>query len=224
MTIQELFSKAQNGTFTYEQFESAMKEANAKFVDLSEGTYVSKAKYDDDLASKDSQITQLNTTIKKRDNDLTDLQTKLTEAGNDTTKLNELTTNLATLQSKYDDETKAYKAQLKKQAYEFAVKEFANSKNFTSNAAKRDFVQSMIAKELKMENDMILGADDFVTAYSKDNADAFVVEKEPETPPTNNTPQFVAPTNNTPVANEGNNNFLNAFNFTGVRPVPNNTK
>ena len=91
---------------------------------------------------------------------------------------------------------------------------FANSKKFTSNAAKRDFVNSMIAKDLKMDNDKILGADDFVTAYSIDNADAFIVEKaDPE--PAKPKPTFVNPTGgNDPAA--GGSEF--AFNFTGVRP------
>ena len=42
MNVKELFDKAENGTLTYEQFLSAAGEA--KFVDLSEGKYVSKQK------------------------------------------------------------------------------------------------------------------------------------------------------------------------------------
>ena len=79
------------------------------------------------------------------------------------------------------------------QAYEFSVKEYANNKKFTSNAAKRDFVNSMIAKNLKVENGKIIGADDFTTAYSAENADAFATEKaqEPKKPQVvgNTTPQ-----------------------------------
>ena len=101
-----------------------------------------------------------------------------------------------------------------KQAYEFAVKEFAGTKKFTSNAAKRDFVQAMIAKDLKLENDTIIGADDFVKIYSNDNADAFVVDN----PTPDNKPKF---TNPTPGAGEtpSENGFIKAFNFTGVRPM-----
>ena len=46
MTIQEVFAKAENGTLTWEQFQTAM--GGAKFVDLTEGNYVSKQKYDDE--------------------------------------------------------------------------------------------------------------------------------------------------------------------------------
>lgn len=218
MTLKELFQKAENGTLTYEQFEAAAKAGNAKFVDLSEGGYVSKNKYDTDLAAKDSEISTLNGTISQRDTDLGNLKTQLEAAGADATKLQELTNNFTTLQGKYDTDMKAYKEQIKKQAYEFAVREFANNKKFTSNAAKRDFVQSMIAKDLKMEKDVILGADDFVNAYSKDNADAFVVEDPNPTPQPTPKPQFVNPTPGGNPAPADNNPFQ--FNFTGVRAKP----
>lgn len=218
MTIKELFDKAENGTLTYEQFQTLM--GTAKFVDLSEGNYVSKRKYDDDVASKDTQIAKLNETIATRDKDLTGLKEQLTQAGTDAEKLTQLTGEFDTLKSKYDNDTKSFKAQLKKQAYEFAVKDFASSKKFTSNAAKRDFIQSMIAKDLKFENDKIIGADDFVQMYSEENADAFVVEQnnpKPQEEPKK--PQFVNPTQGSEPSGTEQNAFLNAFHFMGVRPA-----
>lgn len=216
MTVKELFDNAENGTLTWEQFQAAM--GTAKFVDLSEGNYVSKKKYEDDISSRDTQISTLNDTISTRDKDLTGLKSQLEAAGTDVEKLSQLTGEFDSLKTKYDADTKAYKAQLKKQAYEFAVKEFANSKKFSSNAAKRDFIQSMIAKELKMEDDKILGADDFVTAYTTNNADAFVAEtpKEPESPK----PHFVSPTQGSEPSPVDQNAFSSAFHFTGVRPIP----
>ena len=218
MKVKELFDKAENGVLTWAQFEEAAKAAGAKFTDLSEGQYVAKNKYDDEIASRDNQINTLNDTIASRDTDLSDLKAKLEAAGADTSKLAELTTQFGNLQSKYDTDTKTYKEQLKKQAYEFAVKDFANGKKFTSQAAKRDFIQSMIAKELKMEKDSILGADDFVTAYTKDNADAFVAETPPEDPKPTPKPTFVTPTPGSDPTPPESNAFTSAFNFVGVRP------
>ena len=218
MTIKELFDKSQE-PLTYEAFEKLMKESGAKFADLSEGNYVSKDKFENEVASKDGQITQLNDTIKSRDKDLKDLKAQLKEAGTDAEKLTELETQLGNLQTQYKQDTDNYKSQLSKQAYEFAVKEFANGKKFSSNAAKRDFVSSMIAKELKMEGDKILGADDFVSAYSTDNADAFIVEedkKEPEAPK----PQFTNSVNPNKSVNNTDNDNPFGFNFVGVRPRP----
>ena len=180
MNIKEIFDKAENGALTWEQFEAQAKEGGAKFTDLSEGKYVSKAKYDDDIKSKDDSITQLNNTIAQRDTDLSDLQTKLKDAGTDATKLSELQTSFDTLQNKYTTDMEAYKQQLADQKYEFAVKEFANGKEFTSQAAKRDFVRSLLNEKLKMKNDTIIGADDFATAYAQDNADAFAPKTEPD--------------------------------------------
>ena len=220
MTIKELFDKAEGGTLTWEQFQSAM--GNAKFVDLSEGNYVSKRKYDDDLASKDTQITKLNETISTRDKDLAGLKEQLTSAGTDAQKLADLTGEFDSLKTKYDADTKAFKSQLRKQAYEFAVKDFASGKKFTSNAAKRDFIQSMIAKDLKFENDKIIGADDFVQMYSQENADAFVVDTTPTPQPQEpQRPQFVSPTQGSEPQPQEQNAFLNAFHFMGVRPVEN---
>lgn len=190
MTVKELFDKAENNTLTWEQFQQVMGEA--KFVDLSEGKYVSKQKYDDELSQKDTRITELTNTIGQRDTDLATLQQTLKDAG-DLDALKQASKDLSDLQKKYDKETKDYQAQLSRQAYEFAVKDFANSKNFTSNAAKRDFIQSMLAKNLSLEDGRIIGAEDFVQIYSKDNEDAFVKQNDPNPTPK---PQFAQGTGN----------------------------
>ena len=196
MKIKEVFAQAEDGTLTYEQFQKIVKEANAKFADLSEGEYVSKGKYDDEIAAFQAQIENLNGTIGTRDTDLESLKQQLAEAGTDAEKLATLQGDLTALQGKYDADVKSYKEQLKRQAYEFAVKDFANKQKFTSNAAKRDFIGAMLAKGLKMEGDSILGAEDFRAAYSTDNADAFVVEQavDPTPAPITDLPTFVAST------------------------------
>lgn len=215
MKLKDLFDGAENGVLTYEQFKAAMEAAKANFVDLSEGAYVSKHKYDDDIKAHNTQITSLNDAIAKRDTDLNDLKAKLTAAGTDATKLAELSTNFDSLQTKYNSDIKEYQDRLAKQAYEFAVKEFAGTKKFTSNAAKRDFVQAMIAKELKLENDTIIGADDFVKLYSVDNADAFATDAPTEG---EGKPKFAGSSQGTGEPPKEN-AFLQAFNFTGVRPI-----
>ena len=215
MQLKDLFDKAEGGVLTYEQFMAAAQEHKAKFVDLSEGKYVDKQKYDDDLSARDTRIRTLDDTLKTRDTDLGNLRTQLEAAGTDAGKLSTLTTDFANLQSKYDRDTKAYEKQLKDQAYKYAVRDFANQQKFTSQAAKRDFINSMLEKNFTMENDVIVGASDFVTAYTKDNTDAFVVDT-PAAPTVVDKPHFVDTTNpaGTPA---GTPNPFN-FNFTGVRP------
>jgi uncharacterized protein YoxC len=223
MNLKDLFDKGENGVLTYDQFKQFASEAKAKFVDLSEGGYVSKDKYTDDLMAKDNQIATLNADIQKRDTDLTELNTKLTNAGNDVEKLNQVSADLTTLQAKYQTDIANYQAQLQKQAYEFAVKDFANSKNFTSNAAKRDFINSMVGKQLTMSDGKIMGAEDFVNEYTQNNADAFVVET-PSQPaqPSEPKPQFVTTTPGLQQPNAESNLFH--FNFVGVRSHPEENK
>lgn len=210
--IKELFEKAENGTLTYSQFESAVKGAGIKLADLSTGDYVAKAKYDADIQSRDGQISTLNDTISQRDTDLANIQTQLTEAGEDKTKLTDLNTQLTALQTKYEADVKEYQSKLSKQSYEFAVKEFAGSKQFTSKAAKRDFVNAMINKGLQMDGDKILGAEDFVASYTAENDDAFV--KEEPSKPNPKKPAIVAPTGGE--TDPGSKNPFQ-FSFTGVR-------
>lgn len=240
MNAKEIFDKSTNedGSLTYEQFEALTKEAGAKFADLSDGKYVSKSKYDADLKAKDtqiesinSQIDNLNQTVFTRDEDLKNLQKQLEEAGQDATKLADLNTQFNALQQQYESKQKEYDAQVKsyedkmqKQAYEFAVKEFANTKSFSSKAAKRDFVQSMIARNLQMEDGKILGREDFAEKYAEENGDAFIEEisiedisvnepePEPEVVPEIPVPQFVGATPGIEAQDEDFN-----FGFTGLR-------
>ena len=197
MTIKEIFDKAEDGNLTYAQFEELAKEA--KFADLSTGEYVSKKKYEDEVSSKESQISTLNTTISNRDKDLKELKEQLETAahndGADKQALEKLTADMSALQDKYNADTKAYKAQLAEQCYDFAVKEYANNIEFSSAAAKRDFISQLKNAGLKMDGDMILGADDFKTKYQEANSDAFSVKTDPApAEPEKPLPKFVEPT------------------------------
>lgn len=189
MVLKDIFDKAtsENKSLTLEEFEAIAKESKAKFADLSEGRYVDRQKYEDDLAKKDTEITTLNDTITTRNADLEALKTQLENAGNDAGKLEELTTNLTTLQAKYDADTQALQGKLSAQAYEFAVRDFAGKQKFSSGAARRDFERSMIQKNLPMEDGTIMGADDFMKVYAKANTDAFVKD-DPK--PSAQPPQF----------------------------------
>jgi hypothetical protein len=217
MNLKDIFDKAENGVLSYEQLTAAITEGKGKFVDLSEGGYVDRQKYTDDLAARDTRIQTLTDTISTRDTDLANLRTQLENAGTDEGKLNQLTTQFNDLQKKYDDDTAAYQKKLHEQAYKFAVNEFADKQKFTSQAAKRDFISTMMAKDFKIENDVIIGATDFVAAYTKDNADAFVKEDTGAGSNPSPKPHFVNPTN-PQGGNSGESGIPFKFNFTGVRP------
>lgn len=195
MELKEIFDKAtsENKSLTYDEFMDIAKANNAKYTDLAEGKYVGKQKYDDDTAKLNTQISTLNDTIATRDADLTTLKEQLENAGTDAGELEKLTNSLVDLQAKYDTDTKNLQTKLSEQAYEFAVRDFANGQKFSSSAAKRDFERSMLEKKLPMENGNIMGANDWMKEYAKANKDAFVAEA-PKTPATPQ-PQFASGTN-----------------------------
>jgi len=218
--LKELFGE---GALSFDQFVQAVTAKGWKLADLSTGNYVSKRKYDDEIAAKNTAIDDLNGQIKTRDGDIKDLQQKLTDAGNDATKLAEVTTQLEKLQGDYNNAKKDFDTKLQKQSYEFAVREFASTQTFTSNAAKKQFISDMISENLKMKDNTILGADDFMKVYKEQNADSFVTQPEgagnetnPTPNPADNKPTFTAPP--TPTPGGAPNPFANAFNFVGVRP------
>ena len=214
----------ESGALTWEQFSAACNEKGYKLADLSTGNYVAKKKYEDELATKDGTINELNTQISTRDTDIANLKKQLEDGSTDSaTKLAEVTAQLSKLQGDYETTKSEYEGKLSAQAYEFAVKEFASTKNFTSSAARRDFIKEMIASNLTMKDNKILGADDFVATYTKENADAFVTEEPDPNPahpdPKPTFPTFVQPTPPQPAPED--NAFISAFNFVGVRPHDN---
>lgn len=211
--LKALFEDGQPKTF--EQLQEAVQSQGKdklNIVNLADGAYVSKSKYQDDIGAKERAISELQNTLKTRSKDLDDLKNQLTNAATDTQKLTELQNQFTALQGKYDTDTKAMSEKLKKQSYEFAVRDYAAGKKFTSNAAKRDFINSMIAKNLQLDNGKIIGADDFTKTYTAENSDAFAAEQ-----PANPAPQIAAATGNSTPKPESNKPVF-GFNFRGVRP------
>ena len=204
--LKELF---ESGAITWEQFVSAVGSKGYKLADLSKGEYVAKNKYDDAITSRDTTITELNSQIAKRDTDLKELQAKLASGDADsTTKIASLTEQLTKLQGTYDSEKQAYETKLHDMAYDSAVREYAHSKEFSSEAAKRDYLSQMKAAQLKMKDGQLIGADDFDKGYKEKNPDAYKTEQT--TPP----PQFIQPTPPGGPTVPEENPFLAAFGFT----------
>lgn len=209
--LKELFG---DEALTFEQLQAKVAEKGIKLADLTTGNYVDKKKYDDAVASRDTQITELKGQITTRDKDLNALKKQVESGDTDNqTKIADLTAKIAKLQGDYDTSKKDYEARLSKQAYEFAVKEYAGGLKFTSEAARRDFEGQLTAKALKLEDNKIIGADDFMKTYKEANAKAFEEEKaEPEKQ--DPLPTFIQPP--TPGAQGSapeTNPFLSAFGF-----------
>ena len=77
----------ESGALTYEQFTAKVKEAGLKVVNIADGSYISRNKFDDTVNGLKNQVTDLQGQITQRDTDLAGLNEKLTAAKADAGKL-----------------------------------------------------------------------------------------------------------------------------------------
>lgn len=123
-----------------------------------------KSKYDEDIAQRDA--------------DLAELKKKLEQAGADENTITQLTQQLNDLQENYTTAKDTYEKKLAKQSYEFAVKEKTNELKFSSNSAKKAFISDLLNNPLNVKDGQLLGFNDFVEAYKKQDADAFILDSK----------------------------------------------
>lgn len=71
-----------------------------------------------------------------------------------------------------------YKQKLEERDYKDAVDAAVKDLKFSSNSAKKAFVSDLMSDKLKMKNGMLVGFNDFVDAYKKEDATAFVDEQQ----------------------------------------------
>lgn len=113
---------------------------------------------------------------------------------------------------KYDTDIQALQEKMNAKEYEFAVKEYANQFKFTSDRVKNSIIQDLKAKEFKLENGSLLGADDYMKQLRESEPTSFVSDE-----PQDKLPQFSKPTGGNP-PQEPTFGFANMF--TGVRTRP----
>lgn len=222
----ELYAQVQEGIEAYNKDKDDSKKA--KFVDLSEGQYVGKGKYDDQTKTLNKQIKDLNDLLKQRDTDIESITKQLTEAQTDAGKLGEVQKSLSDLQSQYAKAQADWEAQTKKQAFDFALKTAVDKMKFSSVAAKRDFLRGASDAGLTLDGETIIGLTDYVEKYRKDDPDAFKAETDTGGQPkpqdgsqgsSGGSPTI--PTITLPTGGSGSGKPAGVFDFhfAGVRPV-----
>ena len=199
MKIEDIFKEAEDGTLTLEQFNEIVSNAGAKFADLSEGNYVSVGKHEAEMNSLEKQIETLTDTLNQREADVESFRAQLAEAGDAAEAVEALTARLNELQEQYNADAEAYEEQLSKQAREFAVNQYAATKEFTSDAAKQFYIEKMVSSEDVMFNKKgeLVGTEDFDEEFGNSYKGSFkVAEPEPEAAPEPEQPlpKFAAPT------------------------------
>lgn len=184
---------------TYDQLAAKVAEGKLNVVNIADGSYVSRNKFDDTVNGLKSQVTDLQGQIAQRDTDLAGLNEQLTAAQADAGQLAEAQKQLSALQSKYDKDSKAWETKNAQQAYEYAVRSKAGELKFTSAAAKKDFIREAIAQGFKMDGDTLMGYTDFVAKYQENDPGAFVKETPAADPkPADPTPTIVLPGKSNP--------------------------
>lgn len=153
------FLKEFLGEELYSQVADKLKgNEKVKLANLASGEYVAKQKFND----KEAEVSTLNT-------QLSDLKKELNKfAGIDVEALNNKIKELEIESSKKINSIKR----------ESAVKDILNGYKFSSKSAKESVFNKMLAKDLKFENDELLGAEDYINVIKKEDPKAFLDEDE----------------------------------------------
>lgn len=85
-------------------------------------------------------------------------------------------------EKRYNTATTDLQKKLDEQAYDFAMKEYVNGYQFTSDLVKEAVIAQLKAKEFKLSDGKFLGADDFMAQLKEANPSAFVAEEEKPQP------------------------------------------
>ena len=168
--LKKLFGTTDDGetprAMTYEELVAAInadKEIN--LVNLKDGGYVSKDKFDAKIAEVKGLQEQLNTaneTIKGFEGqDIEGIKKKVSE-----------------WETRYNTDTKKLQDQLAAQERSHAEDLFMAGYEFTSKAARNGVLAELRAKEFKIDNGELLGAKDFMTSLMEndDYKGAFKIE------------------------------------------------
>lgn len=186
------------GALTYDQLAAKAKEAGLNVQNIADGAYVSRSKFDDKVNGLKAQVADLQGQITQRDADLQGLNDKLTTAQADAGHLAEAQNALTALQSRYDEDSKAWAGKIARQAYEYAVKTAAGKEKFSSASAQKQFIAEAIAQDFKLDGDTLMGYSDFLSKYKAEDPGAFMAEKPAEPAPAEPAPQIVLPGKSTP--------------------------
>ena len=110
------------------------------------------------------------------------IETQLTEAnskieGFKEIDIDKIRAEVDEWKEKYETDTQKLKDSLSQKDYDYKINELTSGLKFSSNGAKRSFIEDLKAKDLKLENDSLLGFDDFVKSYRESDPSAFMQEE-----------------------------------------------
>lgn len=182
--LKNFFGTNEDGTAVTLSFDQLVEKLGAdkaiKLVNLAEGGYVSKEKFDakeTELAGLRSQLADANATIQSyKDMDIDSIKQ-----------------SAANWETKYNDDTAALNQRLADQERAFNEELFLRNYKFSSKAAADGIKAEFVKRKFPYEDGTFIGGKEFMEKLraDKDYEAAFVVEApaEPETPPSPEQPK-----------------------------------
>ncbi len=146
-------------------FNQVKEKLGSKTLLINENNYINKQKFDDlndDKKALEKQLEEANTKIEELSKvDTADLQKEIDD-----------------WKTKYETDTKSLNDKISKREYEYVINDLVREIKFSSESAKKSFVNDLLQKELKLEDGKLLGFDDYKKAYEENDPNAFFVEKD----------------------------------------------
>ncbi len=141
------------------------KVQQVRFVDLSEGGYVSKERYQE-LSTKigglETQLKDANSTIKSyKDMDIEGIKQ-----------------SAADWEQKYNTETQKLNKQIEDDRKKFAAERFMDSQKIKSPLSRKAILQDFLAKGLEFKDGTFVGADEYMKSVKEKYPDEFEQEEE----------------------------------------------
>lgn len=123
------------------------------------------------------------TDYEKKTNALKDLQAQYDETKNalesfSDVDVDDLKRQIEEAQKKVKETEENAKKQLAERDYNDAINSHVSALKFSSNGAKKSFINDLKEKGLKIENGKLLGFDDYVKEYKENDSGAFINENE----------------------------------------------
>ena len=141
----------------------------------------------------DEIMKQYGTSVKEKDKQIEDLKTEkdginkqLEDANNKIQSFKDidvdnLNTQIKEWETKYNQDTENLKNELSKKDYDYKLKDLISTIKFSSNGAKRAFLEDLKNQELKFDDKgTLVGFDDFKKSYEETDPNIFMKETQTE--------------------------------------------
>lgn len=135
--------------------------------------------YGTSVQEKDKQIETLKTEKDGINKQLEDANNKIQSFKD--IDVDNLNTQIKEWETKYNQDTENLKNELSKKDYDYKLKDLISTIKFSSNGAKRAFLEDLKNQELKFDDKgTLVGFDDFKKSYEETDPNIFMKESQTE--------------------------------------------